>query len=221
MSSRVPAKKTSPRWRQAVVWLHVLTSVVWIGEALALMTLLVLGATTGDARVRVSATSMAHVLDTTLLAPMANAAAFTGILLAASTAWGFFRHWWVLTKFVLTLAQLYAGIFLLSGALRDSVEAARVGSPVPIGWPLIAGTALMASVLAFQAWLSVAKPGKRTSWSPATKPRTAPAWVFAAGIAAPLADTTAGLLLGYPLPAFSLLMLATVLLTRPARLTPA
>ncbi|MFD9960436.1 DUF2269 family protein [Amycolatopsis sp. NPDC058986] len=214
----VPAKKTSPRWRQAVVWLHVLSSVVWIGEALALMTLLVLGATTDDPRVRVSATSMAHVLDTTLLAPMANAAAFTGILLAASTAWGFFRHWWVLTKFVLTLAQLYAGIFLLSGALRDSVEAARAGAPVPIGWPLIAGTALMAGVLAFQAWLSVAKPGKRTSWSPTAKPRTAPAWIFAAGIAAPLADTTAGLLLGYPLPALSLLMLATVLLTRPTRL---
>ncbi|MFD9887951.1 DUF2269 family protein [Amycolatopsis sp. NPDC059027] len=216
----VPAKKTSPRWRQAVVWLHVLSSVVWIGEALALMTLLVLGATTDDPRVRVSATSMAHVLDTTLLAPMANAAAFTGILLAASTAWGFFRHWWVLTKFVLTLAQLYAGIFLLSGALRDSVEAARAGAPVPIGWPLIAGTALMAGVLAFQAWLSVAKPGKRTSWSPTAKPRTAPAWIFAAGIAAPLADTTAGLLLGYPLPALSLLMLATVLLTRPTRLSP-
>ncbi|MFC4082557.1 hypothetical protein [Amycolatopsis samaneae] len=215
------AKKTSPRWRQAVVWLHVLSSVAWMGEALALLTLLVLGVTTDDPRLRVSATSMAHVLDRTLLAPMANAAAFTGVLLAAATAWGLFRHWWVLTKFVLTLVQLYAGIFLLSGALSDAVDAAKAGAPVPVGWPMIAGTALMASVLAFQAWLSVAKPGKRTSRSPAGKPRTAPPWVFAAGIAAPAADTTAGLLLGYPLPALSLLVLAAVLTTRPARLRPA
>ena len=118
---------------------------------------------------------MADRLDSVLLAPMANVSAFTGLLLAGATAWGYFRHWWVLTKFALTFIQLYAGIFLLSPALRDSAHTDTVA------WPQIAGASLMASALSFQAWLSIAKPGKKTPWSPAAKPPTAPTWVFVAG----------------------------------------
>ncbi|MFD2466651.1 hypothetical protein [Amycolatopsis silviterrae] len=156
------------------------------------------------------AMTMAKHLDTVLLAPMANTAAFTGLLLAGATAWGFFRHWWVLVKFGLTLIQLYAGIFLLSPALT---EAAATATPI---WQQAAGTALMASGLAFQVWISVAKPWSRTPWSTA-KPPTAPVWVFAAGLAAPIVDTAAGIALGYPMPALSLLMLVVVLARRPKR----
>ncbi|WP_081655741.1 hypothetical protein [Amycolatopsis vancoresmycina] len=182
--------KTSPRWRQAVVWLHVVSSVAWMSQALALVVLMASGAP-----------AMADRLDSVLLAPMANVSAFTGLLLAGATAWGYFRHWWVLIKFALTFVQLYAGIFLLSPALRESVDTAAVS------WLQVAGASSMASALAFQAWLSVAKPGKKTPWSPAAKPPTAPTWVFVAGIAAPAVDVTAGLLLGYPLPALSLVTL--------------
>ncbi|WP_233223780.1 hypothetical protein [Amycolatopsis sp. CA-128772] len=186
--------KPSPRWRQAVVWLHVVSSVAWMSQALALVVLMSSGAP-----------AMADRLDAVLLAPMANVSAFTGLLLAGATAWGYFRHWWVLTKFALTLIQLYAGIFLLSPALRDSADTGTVA------WPQIAGASLMASALAFQAWLSVAKPGRRTPWSPAAKPPTAPTWVFVAGIGAPAVDVAAGLALGYPLPATELVMLIVLL----------
>lgn len=193
-------------WRQLTVWLHVVTSVGWMGQALALFTLLVIGRTSEDREIRVAATSMAHEIDTVLLAPLANASAFTGFALAAATAWGFTRHWWVLAKFAITLVQLYAGIFLLSGALRDSVG----GDPPPA--QLAAGTALMASALAFQAWLSVAKPwGKVRS---GVKLPTAPTWVFVAAVLAPLTDITVGLLLGYPLPALSLAVLIIQLVRR-------
>lgn len=186
--------KTSLPWRQAVVWLHVVSSVAWMSQALALVVLMAS-----------DAPAMADRLDSVLLAPMANVSAFTGLLLAGATAWGYFRHWWVLTKFALTLIQLYAGIFLLSPALRDSADTGTVV------WPQIAGASLMASALAFQAWLSVAKPGRKTPWSPAAKPPTAPAWVFVAGIVAPAVDVTAGLLLGYPLPAAELITLIVLL----------
>jgi hypothetical protein len=199
--------KTSPRWRQAVVWLHVVSSVAWMSQALALVVLMSLAVTTSNA----AATSMADRLDSALLAPMANASAFTGLVLAGATAWGYFRHWWVLTKFVLTLAQLYAGIFLLSPALRDSVDTATATVAQ------IAGASLMASALAFQAWLSVAKPGKKTPWSPAAKPPTAPTWVFVAGVLTPLADVTVGVFWGRPLPALSLVMLVVLGLARRRR----
>jgi len=209
-------KKT---WRQLTVWLHVITSVGWMGQALALFTFLVISRTTDDGAIRVAATSMAHEIDSLLLAPLANASAFTGFMLAAATAWGFTRHWWVLAKFVITLVQLYAGIFLLSGALRDSVVAARAGDPEPAPLALAAGTALMASALAFQAWLSVAKPWGKARTGP--KLPVAPTWVFVAAVAAPVADITVGLLLGYPLPALSLIVLIVQLVRRRRELRPA
>ncbi|MFI6301631.1 hypothetical protein ACIBCH_07170 [Amycolatopsis thailandensis] len=208
-------KKT---WRQLTVWLHVVSSVGWMGQALALFTFLVISRTTDDGAVRVAATSMAHEIDSLLLAPLANASAFTGFMLAAATAWGFTRHWWVLAKFVITLVQLYAGIFLLSGALRDSVVAARAGDPEPAPLALAVGTALMASALAFQAWLSVAKPwGKART---GVKLPVAPTWMFVAAVAAPVADITVGLLVGYPLPALSLIVLIVQLLRRRRELRP-
>ena len=196
------SKKTSPRWRQAVVWLHVVSSVAWMSQALALVVLMSLALTRpGQAA---AATSMADRLDSVLLAPMANVSAFTGLVLAGATAWGYTRHWWVLTKFALTLIQLYAGIFLLSPALRDAADTGTVA------WPQIAGATLMTSALSFQAWLSIAKPWKKTPWSPAAKPPTARTWVFIAGVAAPAFDVGAGILAGYPLPALSLIMLAVL-----------
>lgn len=206
-------KTSSQRWRQAVVWLHVLTSVGWMAQALVLFTLLTTSFASSDPALRVAATTMAHVVDVRLLGPFANAAAFTGFMLAASTAWGFFRNWWVLAKFAITVVQLYAGIFLLSGALQDSVAEAGTGRPTP-SLALLLGTALMASAIAFQAWLSIAKPWRRTPWAAPGKPPTATNRVLAAAVAAPLIDIATGLALGFPSPLCQLVVLAAQLVNR-------
>ncbi|MDA3626973.1 hypothetical protein OU415_16130 [Saccharopolyspora sp. WRP15-2] len=213
----VVAKSSSQRWRQTVVWLHVITSVGWMAQALVLFTLLATGFASDDPAVRVGATSMAHVVDVRLLGPFANAAAFTGFMLAASTAWGFFRNWWVLVKFAITVVQLYAGIFLLSGALQDSVTSASATAP-PLA--LLLGTALMASAIAFQAWLSIAKPWPRTPWATPQKPPTASNRVFAAAIAAPLIDIATGIVLGFPSPLCQLVVLTAHLIRRQRALQP-
>ncbi|MGW1682332.1 hypothetical protein [Saccharopolyspora sp. NPDC002376] len=215
----VVAKTSSQRWRQAVVWLHVMTSVGWMAQALVLFTLLATSFATDDTAVRVSATSMAHVVDVRLLGPFANAAAFTGFMLAASTAWGFFRNWWVLVKFAITVVQLYAGIFILSGALQDSVTAAQNGEASP-PLALLLGTALMASAIAFQAWLSIAKPWRRTPWAALQKPPTVPNRVFAAAVAAPLIDIAIGIVLGFPSPFCQLVVLTAQLISRQRALRP-
>lgn len=212
------AGRRGQTWRQLTVWLHVITSVAWMGQALALASLLTLSLTTHDQAVRVGATSMANHLDVALLANLANASAFTGFFLAVATPWGYFRHWWVLVKFALTVAQLYLGIFVLSDALRDSEVAARTGAPASA--TLAFGTCLMVGALAFQAWLSIPKPWGRTPWAArgsrgrAAKLPTAPEWMFALAVLAVVADVTADALLGYPAPVFSLLVLAVRLVLR-------
>jgi hypothetical protein len=206
-------------WRQLTLWLHVLTSVGWMALALALLALFGLSMHSGDRATVVGSLTAAHYLDTVLLAPLGNASAFTGLVLSLSTAWGLVHHWWVLTKFAITLVQLYLGIFVLSAALNEAeIAALASGAPAPIG--LLVGTALMAGAIGFQGWLSVAKPWPRTPWArdrrsgrPVKLP-TAGAGVFVAGVLAPLFDIVLGTVVGFPTPVASISALIVVVVSR-------
>lgn len=198
----------SRRWRQMTVWLHVLTSVGWMTLALVLFALLFLAATARDPATAAGATAMARYLDVVLLAPLGNASAATGIMLGLGTQWGLTHHRWVLAKFAITLVQLYAGVFLLSPALDTTADALGAG-PSP---GLLLGTVAMASAIAFQAWLSLVKPGGKTRWSrdrrtgrPVRLPTAAP-WIFAAAVLAPATDIAVGTALGFPSPFVSLIV---------------
>jgi hypothetical protein len=204
------------RWRQLTLWLHVLTSVGWMALALVLLVLLVLARTDGGATAR-SATAMAAHLDIALLAPLANASAATGLVLSSGTAWGLAHHRWVLAKSMITLVQLYMGIFVLSDVLDHAAETAAPTAS------LVAGTAAMAGAIAFQAWLSVAKPGGRTRWArdrrtgrPIRLP-VAARWVFAVAVVTALADIAVGVTTR-PLPVFSLLAVGLAVVVRHRRL---
>jgi hypothetical protein len=53
-----------------------------------------------------------------VLLPLALAALLTGILLGLGTGWRLTRHWWVLTKLVLTIAVATAAVFVLRPGAR-------------------------------------------------------------------------------------------------------
>ncbi len=196
-------------WRQLTVWLHILTSVGWMAQAMTLCLLLAAGLAAGEPSVRDAATAMALKVDGRLVGPMADASAFTGIMLAAATPWGFFRHRWVLIKFTITVVQLFLGIFLLSPTLEHSATA----GPAPAQ---IAATALMASAIAFQGWLSVAKPWGRVRDRPLTPLGTAPRWVFVMTVAGGLTDLAIAFVVGHPLPLLSIVLLTVGLSRRPS-----
>jgi hypothetical protein len=83
--------------------------------------------------------------------------------------------------------------------------------------PLAVGSALMAGAIAFQAWVSVAKPWSTTRWMPADRRQvagTAPRWVFVATVVGVAADLTVAALLGHPAPLISLVILGTWLVLR-------
>ena len=186
------------RARTLLVWLHVVTSVGWLSQAVALLALVLYGMKTGD----LAAFRMARYLDHGVLAIMANTSAFSGFMLSATTPWGYFRHWWVLAKFVITISQRYIGVFILSGNLQEALNG-HVTPWMPVG------TALMISAIAFQAWLSVAKPWGRTPWAdPKVKLPTASTFTFIAALIIPVIDFAISLWRGNPMP---LLMLITVI----------
>jgi hypothetical protein len=177
----------------------VLTSVGWMAQAMSLCVLLSIGSG--------AATSMAQALDGRLVGPMADASVFTGVMLGAATAWGLFRNWWVFVKFAISMVQFALAIFVLSPALDT---AATNGA----GPAQIVGSALMASAIAFQGWLSIAKPWGRIG-PRRPLPATAPAWVFTATVLGGLADLAIALVIGHPIPLLSLILLIVGLSRRP------
>jgi hypothetical protein len=78
-------------------------------------------------------------------------------VLSLGTVWGLIHQRWVLTKFAITLAQLYAGIVLLSAALADIAVGTAVGFPTPV--PLLLSVA--AAVLRRRALRAPDPPGRR------------------------------------------------------------
>ncbi|GHH51673.1 hypothetical protein [Lentzea cavernae] len=195
------------RARTLLVWLHVVTSVGWLSQAVALLALLLYGMRSGD----VNAFKMARYLDHNVLAIMANVSAFSGFMLSATTPWGYFRHWWVLAKFVITIIQLHIGIFVLSGNLQDAMNG-HITMWMPVG------TALMISAIAFQAWLSVAKPWGRAPWAdPKVKLPTASTATFVVALVVPVIDFTIGLRMGNPMPMTMLIIVIAYSIRRAAR----
>ncbi|MBW4717546.1 hypothetical protein [Saccharothrix obliqua] len=180
--------------RKLLVWLHVITSACWMCMALALFVAVNHALSAPDPG---PAFAVALRLDVDILQFAATTSAFTGVMLSALTPWGHFRHWWVLTKFAVTLSQLYTGVFILSPNLH------------PAGDPTLMrlGSLLMATALAGQVWLSVAKPWRRTPWAATPNPRAAPNGAFYAALAVPAVDFALGeALLGQPVPVLSLLV---------------
>ncbi len=189
------ARRAGQWGRQTLVWMHAVTSIGWMSLALSLLVLLVWGTAAGF--------EAARVLDRQLLAHLGTSGAFTGLMLAALTAWGYLRYWWVAVKFAITLTQLYVGMFVLSPRLEAAggPEAGDAGA-------LIAGSALMVGAIAFQAWISVTKPWRQTPWAePRWRPQVFPAWFFWASVAIPVVDYFAWkALFGSPAPLLSLLV---------------
>lgn len=203
------AKGGGQRWRQVLVAVHVVTSVGWMGQALAIFVLTMIGTGAADAEVRFHAYWFAGEIDNMALIYLGNAGAYTGLVLSALTPWGYFRYWWVATKFALTVAQLTLGIVVLDTQLSTAVDGARAGQPVTTPG-LVLGSALMAAGLACQVWLAVAKPWGRTPWhATAGRAPTAPRWAFALALAVAAGDLVLYLVVfGTPVP--MLMMLATV-----------
>ena len=92
-----------PAPRQALLTLHVLTSVGWFGAAVVYLALGV-AATTSDDVVLVRALYV--TMDWAawvVLVPLAAASLLTGVTQSLATRWGLFRHYWVVIKLIVTV----------------------------------------------------------------------------------------------------------------------
>ena len=194
-----------PSVRTFALTVHVVTAVGWIGAVLVFLALGIIGLLTSvDITVRGVYTVMEPAA-WAVLVPLAFASLVTGLVVSLGTAWGVFRHYWVLLKLLITVVAtlillVYMATFREMARLAADVSAPLelVRNPSPV---LHAALALIALLMA--TGLAIYKPLGMTAYggskrrshqpvaaesTPAKTPLTqsvaTPRWVYVCAIVA-------------------------------------
>ena len=101
----------SPALRKFTLTAHVISSIGWLGAVVVFLALSIVGLATVDAQ-RVRAVYIAmELVGWYVIVPMSLTSLLTGLTQSLGTAWGLFRHYWVLFK--LLIAVVATGFLLL------------------------------------------------------------------------------------------------------------
>ena len=93
----------APAQRKLALLAHVVTSVGFLGAVASFLVLAWAGLSNSDP-VRVRAAYLAGEMMTwRVIVPLSFASVLTGLLVSLGTAWGLFRHYWVLVKLLITV----------------------------------------------------------------------------------------------------------------------
>jgi hypothetical protein len=113
----------TPAARKLLLTAHVTASVGWLGALAVFLAHAVLAQVSEDAQI-VRATSIAMGLTAWLvIMPLSLATLVTGVAQALGTAWGLFRHYWILFKLMLTVLATIV-LLLKLGPISVLAEAA-------------------------------------------------------------------------------------------------
>jgi hypothetical protein len=124
-------KLLSRRARKWSLWIHALSSSLWMGSALAMMVLIFAkGRVPEDAAQLHAFCLCVKLIDDWVIIGSCGLSALSGLLLAWKTPWGFFQHWWVAVKLCITIALLCVGAGLLGPWINETEALARSQSQV-------------------------------------------------------------------------------------------
>jgi hypothetical protein len=95
-----------PRLRRLALTAHLTFSIGWVGAVTAFLALAIAGVMSRDGQMVRSAYLAMHFLVSWVVVPLAFTALLSGVVSALGTKWGLFRHYWVLTKLLLTIVAI-------------------------------------------------------------------------------------------------------------------
>jgi hypothetical protein len=156
--------RLTPRWRKALLTVHIVTSVGWLGISAVLVTLGAAGAAGADPEVVYPAIGL---IGTVLLTPLVVAAWVFGVLSSLLTPWRVFKHWWVVVKLVATTILTVLVLFLLGPTLRLAATGAALAPEAHeqlLAAPIVQTVALIVITV-----LSTYKPWGRLRRKPVTR----------------------------------------------------
>ncbi|MGC4939939.1 DUF2269 domain-containing protein [Kribbella sp. DT2] len=146
-----------PGVRKAVLVVHVVTSVGWLGAVAAYLAVDLTAVISRDVETARAAFIVMQVIVRRVIVPLALASVIIGVVNALGTSWGLFRHYWVLLKLLLTIFA--TTVLLIESQTVNALATAAGSSGDPRGLP---GTLLHSIgglvILAFITVVSVHKP---------------------------------------------------------------
>ncbi|ABG49682.1 hypothetical protein Tery_0192 [Trichodesmium erythraeum IMS101] len=108
---------------------HVISGAIWFGTALSILIIVVSNFNTTNGDQLYGINSVVKLLDDWVVVPAANTTLMTGALLCWLTVWGFFKFYWVITKWIITSILITFGTFWLSpwtNAMTDIADHERL-----------------------------------------------------------------------------------------------
>lgn len=149
-------RKLSPSVRKVLVAAHVLVGVGWFGITFAKLVLEIVAFRTGNPDVSRVGLMFMQALDRAVFPPVALATLATGVILSVGTAWGLFKHWWIVVKLVLTIGVIVTGVAFV-GAWTEAAARGPAADPAA-SLRLIGAAVVHTLMLAAATVISVLKP---------------------------------------------------------------
>jgi hypothetical protein len=168
----------SPRGRKALLTVHVVTAVGWLGTDFVLLFLAVAGVSGVDPAVVYPA---AALIGLWVYTPLSFVVWAVGVLNALLTPWGLFRYWWVVVKLALTTLMVVLVVFALRPGLLAMGD---LGAALPVAdrtgalYPPVVSTMMMlvATVLStYKPWGRIRPTAPTPGGRPTAGGRTGPA----------------------------------------------
>ena len=103
----------TPRVRRLALTAHIAASVGWLGAVIAFLGVAIIGLTSDDAATVRGAYLVMEPAAWFVLFPLAIASLVTGIVQSVGTAWGMFRHYWVVAKLVINVFSTIVLLFYM------------------------------------------------------------------------------------------------------------
>jgi len=158
----------SPGLRRLALTTHVTASVGWAGAVAAFLALAVGGLISQQAQTVRAAYLVMELITWSVIVPLSLGSLLTGLVSSLGTAWGLFRHYWIMAKLLLTV---FATILLLAhtrpisrvaGLAAERILSSADLRQVRIQLVADAGAALL--VLLVNTTLGVYKPRGMTQY---------------------------------------------------------
>lgn len=163
----------TPPARKAVMVLHAICGIGWMGVDIAVFILLMTARTTTDSALVVSGFNAIRMIVPIAVPPLSLGMLATGLLLGLGTRWGLLRYWWVLVKLVLALIMVVLvflslvpgvnsiAVLSTTGVSADALRAGLGSISDQLLYPPVVSFAMLGTA----AILSIFKPWRRTPWS--------------------------------------------------------
>lgn len=150
------------RWLKA---LHIIFASLWGGGSAAVVVIMCLFHPTNAVEMYAKYMSLYYV-DLYVVGSGVLGCMVTAYLYGKYTSWGFFKHWWLVVKWVTLIGYIFIGLFFFMPWLDNSIEFAESLPPLqPLGAETVtiktfhtSLTIIQISVVIFFAFISIKKP---------------------------------------------------------------